>query len=151
MWKIEQSTKETTYPKLEPGSYSLSPKDIRFTQATIGTHFSDGRRVDDLVDQLRTGAVLPRDLPPIQVVQKDGLLFSLDNRRLMAFNLAGVSEIPVQVVSLDDPGVAERLRYRFDPVLSRGEYVVVASRETRDETLDLLYQHEMIRGIHREH
>ena len=60
-------------------------------------------RVDDLINQLQTGKISPYDLPPIQVVQKDGLLFSMDNRRLLAFNSAGVDKIPVNVVSLQDP------------------------------------------------
>lgn len=84
------------------------------------------------------------DLPPIQIVQKDGDLFSIDNRRLLAFNMAQMDKIPVEIVSLDDPAVLDRYQYRTDPILSQGNYVVVATQAERSAALDTLYEYNMI-------
>jgi hypothetical protein len=71
-----------------------------------------------LISKLRSGEVSPYDIPPIKVVQDNGRLFSIDNRRLLAFNSASVEKIPVQIVSLiDDPFLQLTFRDRFDPVL----------------------------------
>jgi hypothetical protein len=47
--------------------------------------------VDDLARALRGagGDKLASSIPPIRLVERDGLLFTLDNRRLAAFSAAG--------------------------------------------------------------
>jgi len=40
--------------------------------------------------------------------------FSIDNRRFVAFNLAGVNDVPIRIVSQEDPAVAARFFDRFD-------------------------------------
>lgn len=74
-----------------PTARGLDPADVRFTQNTVSPNFRDGRSISDMVDGLRSGAVAPGDVPPIRLVERDGVLFSLDNRRLVAFGEAGVS------------------------------------------------------------
>jgi hypothetical protein len=66
--------------------------------------------VDDLTKNLRGG--LPMDLPPIEVVRYKGLLWSLDNRRLYAFQRAGVA-VRYKIVSLRDPRIAKKFRNHF--------------------------------------
>lgn len=63
---------------------------IRFTQNSIGRRLSNGDSVDDLIEGLRSGAIKPKDLPPIRIFRKDGQVYSLDNRRLYAAQKAGV-------------------------------------------------------------
>lgn len=69
---------------------------IRFAQDTAGKNingissFSDGRPIRGLIDDLSSGAVSPLDVKPIRVFQRDGLTFTLDNRRLLAAQKAGV-------------------------------------------------------------
>jgi hypothetical protein len=46
--------------------------------------------VRDLAESLRSGRVSPKDVPPIRLVERDGFLIGLDNRRLQAFQLARV-------------------------------------------------------------
>eukprot|EP00933_Yihiella_yeosuensis_P075015 TRINITY_DN84144_c0_g1_i1.p1 TRINITY_DN84144_c0_g1~~TRINITY_DN84144_c0_g1_i1.p1 ORF type:complete len:515 (+),score=81.19 TRINITY_DN84144_c0_g1_i1:47-1546(+) len=60
--------------------------DVRFTHDTISSRFKDGQLVQSLVDKLRRGEVnLSTPGLSIDVVQFDGHLWSLRNRRLFAF------------------------------------------------------------------
>ena len=43
-----------------------------------------------LIDDLKSGKVTTNDLPAIRTFERDGKIFSLDNRRLKAFQEAGV-------------------------------------------------------------
>jgi len=133
-------------PELKLGLQDIDPKEIRFSQPNVGPYFNNGSRVDELIPKLKTGKVSPYDIPPIQVVQKGGKLFSLDNRRLLAFNSAGVDKVPVKIVSSDDPFVSKKLLRRFDPIVGEGHYVVVVPKTERVEALNLLEKYDMIRG-----
>ncbi|MEY4591067.1 MAG: hypothetical protein RL497_3143, partial [Pseudomonadota bacterium] len=66
------------------------PKTIRFTQDSIKSTFKDGRSLRGLIDDLKSGNVTANDLPAIRTFERDGKLYSLDNRRLKAFQEAGV-------------------------------------------------------------
>jgi hypothetical protein len=65
---------------------------LRFSQSSISRNFSAGGTIDDLAAGLRSGSVNPADIPAIRLVEKDGNLFTLDNRRLWSFQQA---ELPV--------------------------------------------------------
>ena len=66
------------------------PSKIRFSQDSIKGTFRDGQSIDDLVKGLKDGSIKPGDVPAIRVVEKNGQLISIDNRRLAAFRQAGV-------------------------------------------------------------
>ena len=132
---------------LTSGNYHFNPKDISFTQPNAGPYFSNGSRVDELIKKLRAGDISPYDLPPIQVVQKDGRLFSIDNRRLLAFNAAGIDKIPVEMVSMNDPDITRRLAARNNPIDGIGRYVVVVNRAERAHALQLLVECKKIKGV----
>lgn len=53
-------------------------------RAPISTRFSDNRRVDLLANDIRNGIVSPYEIKPIQVFQKNGNFWSINNRRLVA-------------------------------------------------------------------
>ncbi|GGK37130.1 putative T7SS-secreted protein [Nocardia camponoti] len=72
----------------------VDPSTVRFTQDSISQNFRNGDSVFSLADALRSGRVLPGEVPAIRVFERDGNVFSLDNRRLAAFQMAGV-EVPV--------------------------------------------------------
>lgn len=74
-------------------SGAVSPSRIRFSQDSVSATFRDGSSMDDLVSGLRSGAVDPASVPPIRVFEQGGEWFTLDNRRLLAFQEAGV-DIP---------------------------------------------------------
>jgi hypothetical protein len=133
--------------RVEPGMYEASPGDIGFAQPTVSSRFGDGRSVDGLMDDLRSGAVSPSDIDPIRVIIRDGRAFSLDNRRLLAFSGAGVDRIPVRVVSESDPAIARLLQQpqRFNPIGGEGRYVVVAPAAQQSAAQTVLRQHGLIR------
>jgi len=69
---------------------TINPGNIRFTQNSISATFQDGRTVSDLVNGLKTGEINATNISPIRVFEKDGQIFTLDNRRLYAYQEAGV-------------------------------------------------------------
>ncbi len=68
----------------------VDPKTIRFSQSSIGRTFKDGRTVKSMIEGLRSGALKADDVKPIRVYKRDGKEYTLDNRRLFAFQQAGV-------------------------------------------------------------
>jgi len=77
-----------------PRSGTIDPSRIRFSQNSINSNFQRGvGPVNDLIAGLRRGSINPSGIPPIRIVAKDGKIFTLDNRRLFAFQEAGV-DIP---------------------------------------------------------
>jgi hypothetical protein len=69
----------------------MEPKEVRFSQRSVSFQFRDGSTIDDLAQGLQAGRILPSDVPPLRLVERNGLLFTLDNRRLEAFRRAGVN------------------------------------------------------------
>ena len=53
--------------------------------------------MDDLINGLKSGKIDASSVDPIRIVQKDGLTYTLDNRRLYAFQQA---RIPINFVKL---------------------------------------------------
>lgn len=92
--------KKKTSKKLK-NPVSLHPHKIQFSQSSVSALFSDGSSVYNLFSQMKIGAILPFQVAPIKVMsildQKKNfngpgqrassseMLFSMDNRRLLAF------------------------------------------------------------------
>ena len=81
-----------------------NPKDIRFTQDSVSNTFKDGQTLQSTIDGLKSGKIYPHDLPPIRVLEKDGTVYSLDNRRLLAASESGV---PIKIVPATPSEVAK--------------------------------------------
>ena len=81
-----------------PVSGTVDPSKIRFSQASAGASFKAGGEVDKLATDLKSGALKPEDVPPVRIVVRDGQVYTLDNRRLAAFQRAGVQ---IHYVKLD--------------------------------------------------
>lgn len=81
-----------------------NPQDIRFTQDSVSNTFKDGQTLQSTIDGLKSGKISPNDLPPIRIFEKDGAVYSLDNRRLLAASEAGV---PIKVVPATPAEVAK--------------------------------------------
>jgi len=60
------------------------------------------------VTGLKNGTIDPNDIPAIRVVEKDGLIYTLDNRRLYAFQKAG---IPIKYQKLD--AIPKNQQFKF--------------------------------------
>jgi RHS repeat-associated protein len=85
----------------------LDPNSIRFTQDSISPRFQNGKFIPDVAEGLRSGDIDPASIDPIRVVDMNDRLYSLDNRRLAAYQMAGV-DVPVERVSLSDPAIAAK-------------------------------------------
>ena len=103
----------------------IDPSKVRFSQSSINYRFKDRTMgtIDDLAEGLRSGKIAPSDIPPIRVLEINGQLFTLDNRRLEAFRRAGV-DIPYRYAT---PEEIARERWKFTTtnegmtILVRGE------------------------------
>ncbi|WP_262389585.1 DUF637 domain-containing protein [Cupriavidus campinensis] len=77
---------------IPPGLNGLAnPGAIRFTQNSIGSAFSDGTTLQSTIGKLQSGIISPTDLPPIRVFERNGMIYTLDNRRLFVTSQAGTS------------------------------------------------------------
>ena len=77
--------------------HNTCPGSVRFTQSDITDTFKDGRSVKQLTDGLVDGSIDPSSVPAIRVFRQDGKLYSLDNRRLHAFQEAAKKKPGLQI------------------------------------------------------
>jgi RHS repeat-associated protein len=96
----------------------INPKAIRFTQDSIGKNFGEttehaGEAVENLIKGLKKGSIKAKELPAIRIFEKDGKVWSLDNRRLYAAQQAGVDIKYVWVKAKD---VATEIKDKFNPI-----------------------------------
>jgi len=70
----------------------INPSTIRFTQDSISNVFQEGKgALTDTIKGLKNGSIKPEDIPPIRIFSTpDGKIWTLDNRRLKAFQEAEV-------------------------------------------------------------
>ncbi len=69
---------------------SMNPNAIRFSHDSISKRFSNGDKVKDLTEGLKSGRIKAEDVPPIRITNRNGKTYTLDNRRLKAFQDAGI-------------------------------------------------------------
>ena len=80
---------------------TIDPRIVRFSQNSIKSTFRDGRTIDTLARGLISGTIPLESVPPIRLVEKDGNLYSLDNRRLEAFRRTGI-HVPYRMATADE-------------------------------------------------
>ena len=85
-----------------PPTITVCPRGVRFTQRSVSPLFRDGRSVAALAQSLASGEVALASVPQIQVVRHSGLLYSLNNRRLLAFQSSGVDQVTAELVAPND-------------------------------------------------
>ncbi|NHZ67128.1 RHS repeat-associated core domain-containing protein, partial [Massilia genomosp. 1] len=117
----------------------MQTQDIRFTQDTVSPNFSDGGTISEAVAALRSGRIKPDDFPAIRVVEKNGITYSLDNRRLATFSAAQVKSVPVQRLSLTNPEVMAEFLKKFKPIQG-GKMIVVVPKAERAAARRVLNQ-----------
>lgn len=73
-------------------SGTIDPSKVHFSQDSIGLDFKDSSKpnVDALANGLKDGSIDSKSIPPIKVTVIDGKIYTLDNRRLYAFQQAGM-------------------------------------------------------------
>ncbi|WP_405699856.1 DUF6531 domain-containing protein [Streptomyces sp. NBC_01383] len=77
-------------PRGLPAAGTISPRAVRFSQDSISERFKNGKSVDDVIEDLRHGRVTADEFPAIRVFERNGSIYTLDNRRLHVFQEAGV-------------------------------------------------------------
>ncbi len=130
-----------------PGTYTVDPNQLRFSQPTASPFFSKNGTIDDLVSELKSGRITATEVgEPLKVVMHNGLPFSMDNRRLVAFNLAGVKNVPINLVSLKDPVISKKFWQRFDPIGGEGKNIVMAKSSSQEWAKEILRDAGLIKG-----
>jgi hypothetical protein len=73
----------------------VAPGSLKFSQANVKSATGEGQPLDDLVKSMETGGWKGN---PLEVVEMaDGTKVSIDNRRLLAAQKAGLKEVPIAV------------------------------------------------------
>jgi len=92
-----------------PSSGKIDPGKIRFSQDSINANFQKSwGSIEDFISGLKKGSINPDSIEPIRIVEKDGQIFTLDNRRLFSFQQAGI-EVPFK--KLDK--IPKREQFKF--------------------------------------
>jgi RHS repeat-associated protein len=71
----------------------IDPKFVHYMQDYAKDKFSDGKKWLDLANGLKNGSIDPLTIPPIRIFEDSGKLWTMDHRRLAAFEYAE-KEIP---------------------------------------------------------
>lgn len=87
----------------------IDPFEVRFSQNSIRAEFKDGRSIDSLANDLQAGRVKPDGVPAIRLIERDGKLYTFDNRRLEAFRRANLS-VPYRMATQEE---AEAEQWKF--------------------------------------
>jgi hypothetical protein len=114
-----------------------NPDEIRFTQDTASPNYSDGRTISETIEGLKINPEKAETISPIRVVENDGKFWTLDNRRLVAFQNARIKEIPVIIESLTSPKILKEFTKKFAPI-EGGKKIVIATKAQRGEAQRLL-------------
>jgi LysM repeat protein len=133
--------------EIGPDVTRMDPRNIRFTQYSVSTRFSGPYTIDGTANALRAGTINADQVgSPMRLVLHEGQYWSLDNRRLAAFNTAGIDDVPVRITSLDSPAVMREFRQKFNPVAGEGRYaVIVDGLRERQHAEAVLRQHGLLR------
>ena len=94
-----------------PRSGNINPGSVRFSQDSISYNFQkpfETQTVDDFTAGLLNKTIDPSTIKPIRLVEKDGMIFTLDNRRLYSFQKA---EVEVPYIKLDN--IPKRQQFKF--------------------------------------
>ena len=96
-----------------PNEGLIDPNRIRTLQNSIIPRFKikpgegNAKRLKETIDELRSGATRPEDIPAVRVTSLNGGVWSIDHRRLVAARLAGV---PVRFQKAMAESLAKEIR-----------------------------------------
>jgi RHS repeat-associated protein len=100
----------------------MNPAMIRLSQDTVSSTFINGMSISETAAGLASGAIKAGSIPPIRLTMRDGMFFTLDNRRLIAYNLAQVP-VPYRMATFQEVGLAN-LYSKFSTV-NKGTFAAV--------------------------
>ena len=103
-------------PQLQPGPdpvrWDVPLRNIRSTQATVSPNMSDGTPISNVAQTMREEGGYSSDGGPDTVLNDDGTVTTVDHRRLVAADEAGVEEVDPTVHAPDEP-LPEDMAERF--------------------------------------
>ena len=103
---------------LEESAQTIDTAAVRFTQNSVGGAFKDGTPINEAIDALRAGGVeAGAKYPSIRLVEHEGRLFTLDNRRLLVFSEAG-QQVPFRMAT--EAEIAEEFAKKFTTTAAEG-------------------------------
>ena len=76
-----------------------------------------------IIAGLKSGKIDPDKIKPIRIVEKEGLIFTLDHRRLYSYQQAGID---IQYIKLDHVPEKDRKKFR---TRNDGVSIIVRKRE----------------------
>jgi hypothetical protein len=106
-----------------PNGSRLDPGKIRYSQDSINNRFKppyENQTLDDFANLIREGSITTN---PIRIVERDGKIFTLDNRRLYGYQQAGLE---INYNKLDH--VPKRQEFKFT-TRNDGESIIVRNKE----------------------
>ncbi|MGH2461499.1 MAG: hypothetical protein ACRDIY_21800, partial [Chloroflexota bacterium] len=109
-------------PATTPGGRNVPLAKVRYSQKSAGFKMSDGRTIDEVADDMRAKGWDASQPSPDMVDWGDGDFETLDHRRLIAANQAGLADVPANVHLPGDPlppGLQARFTFKktfTDPV-----------------------------------
>jgi hypothetical protein len=105
----------------------IDTSQVRFSQDSISANFKKGGgSVNDLAAALRgaEGEQVASKVPPIRLVEHEGQLFTLDNRRLAAFAAAN-RQVPYRMASAEEIAAEWLKKFTTGPEQQWGRYITV--------------------------
>lgn len=129
----EKPPRETWHPAT---TEEVSFGDFKYSQSTAKGVTGDGTPLDEIVEAMRKNGWDYTKEPPKMVEMPDGSLVSLDHRRLVAAQKAGITEVPITRVSGKTPIDADLARARDFTVSKK------ASLKVRTELANLMGKSE---------
>jgi hypothetical protein len=96
----------------EPDLRLAKTREVNFSQADVSQAMGDGTPIQEVEQNMADHGWDPTRPDADMVANEDGSLTSIDNRRLVAADGAGVEEVPAQVHAADEP-LPEEMADRF--------------------------------------
>jgi hypothetical protein len=112
----------------------VDPSTIRFTHARIRPFFTGcGKRIEDTIQEIIDGKVSVTDLPLISVIENDGDLFSLNNRRLYVFKyIQTLGLLPNNTIECFSKPALEREKKRYIASRCALQAKIMMERDVKD-------------------
>jgi hypothetical protein len=107
-----------------PEQGTISPWSIRSSQNTASWNFKPPYQdscIGDAAYQLREGQITPSQFGAVKLVEKDGMVWSVDNRRVITFRSAGL-DIPYEKTTWDALSPAQKLHFTST---TNGESIII--------------------------
>lgn len=106
---------------------TINPNLVRFSQDEVSARFSTGETIEQTAAALRSGYLKPTDLPLMRLTVKDGQIYSLDNRRLVAFQKAGI-QMPFRMATPEE-ALGEAWKFSTQ---NEGRSIIINTREPQE-------------------